>query len=70
MSTRANAASLTQSAKDLSLAWQRTRESWNDAKSLEFDRHYLEPLPGYIGRALSVMDELDALLRKARTDCE
>lgn len=70
MNTRAIAANLSQATKDLSIAWQQTKSSWRDVKSTEFESRYLDPLPGYIVRAGSAIEELDALLRKVKADCE
>ena len=70
MSARVSASNLVQAVKELSIDWQQTREHWRDAKSLEFERQYLEALPQHISRATAVMQEIDALLRKVRADCE
>ena len=70
MNTRAAAANLSQATKELSIAWQQAKSSWRDAKSAEFESRFLEPLPGYIARAGSALEELDALLRKVKADCE
>lgn len=70
MNTRAAAANLTQATKDLSVAWQHTKTSWRDVKSAEFESKFLDPLPGYIVRASTAIEELDALLRKVKADCE
>ena len=70
MSIKASASSLGQCVQDLMVSWNQTRSSWRDAKSLEFERTYLEKLPDHISRANSMIEELDMLLRKVRTDCE
>ncbi len=70
MNTRAAASNLGQATKELSIAWQQTRSSWRDAKSAEFESKFLDPLPGYIARAGTALEELDALLRKVKADCE
>ena len=70
MNVRGSAANLAQSAKDLSLEWQQTQNSWRDVKSREFAEQYLEQLPSYIARAMSAMEELEGVLRKVRKDCE
>jgi len=70
MSARVSASNLVQAVKELSFDWQQTREHWRDVKSLEFERQYLEALPQHITRATAVMQEIDALLRKVRADCE
>ena len=70
MSTRVSGANLLQAVKDLSLHWQQTRESWRDVKSLQFEQTYLDELAPQVTRATAAMEELDALLRKVRKDCE
>ena len=70
MNTRSSAANLVQAAKDLSLAWDQTKEAWRDVKSREFEEHYLEQLPSHIARATAVIEEIDAILRKVKADCE
>lgn len=70
MNTRAAAANLGQATKDLAIAWQQTKASWRDVKSVEFESKFLDPLPGYIARASTALEELDALLRKVKADCE
>lgn len=70
MSTKGSGANLAQAVKDLNNAWQQTKSSWNDVKSQEFERKYIEVLPGHVTQALAVMEELDLLLKKIRRDCE
>ena len=70
MSTKASASILGQGLQDLMVSWNNTRSSWRDAKSLEFERTYLEKLPDNISRANSVIEELDLILRKVKKDCE
>ena len=70
MSTRQSAGNLAQALKELSIEWERTREVWRDVKANEFERKYLDPLPHEVTRAVGVVEELDALLRKVKHDCE
>ena len=70
MNTRTSASNLGQAMKDLSIAWQKARAEWRDPKSLQFDHDYLEALPGQIARATLAIEELDAILRKVKKDCE
>lgn len=70
MSARVGASNLEEAVKELSLHWDRTRNSWRDAKAIEFERTYLEKLPHIVMRAKTIMEEADLLLRKIRTDCE
>lgn len=62
--------SLHQAMKNLLIEWQQTRMDWRDIKSQEFEEKYLEALPHHIARATLVATEINALLRKARSDCE
>ncbi len=70
MNTRASAANLTQAMKNLSVEWQAARAQWRDAKSAEFEEEFLADLPHHASRAAAVIEELDTLLRKVRSDCE
>ncbi|MES2568726.1 MAG: hypothetical protein V4710_01575 [Verrucomicrobiota bacterium] len=70
MSTRVSSSSLAQAAKELSIEWQQTRASWRDIKSQEFEQKYLDALPPHLARTMAVIEEIDALLRKVRHDCE
>ena len=70
MSTRACASNLNQGLRELAVSWQQTKTSWRDAKAVEFEAKYLERLPAQVASVKTVMEELDALLRKVRNDCE
>jgi hypothetical protein len=70
MSIRASAANLGQAAKNLMIEWGHTRAYWRDAKSIEFEKEFLEDLPHHVARAAAVIEELDGILRKVRSDCE
>jgi len=56
--------------KDLVNRWQQTRESWRDDKALEFERQYIEELTSGVDKAMQVIDQLDKLMAKIRSDCE
>jgi hypothetical protein len=70
MSSRVNSANLAEAVKELSIEWQQTKNYWNDIKSHEFEAHYLEKLPGMAAEARKIIEDVDALLRKVRSDCE
>ena len=70
MSTRVNASILGEATKVLQTDWQQTRTTWTDAKSLEFEKIYLDPLPTLVAQAGVAVEELNALLSKVRHDCE
>ncbi len=56
--------------RELSNQWQNTKNSWQDAKSQEFERAYIELLTTNVEKAVTVMDDLEKLLTKIRNDCE
>ncbi len=56
--------------RELSNQWQLTRDSWQDTKSEDFERQYIELLTSNVEKAVTVMEELDKLMTKIRNDCE
>jgi len=56
--------------KELWNQWLQTREYWQDAKSEEFQRRYLEELVSSVDKAVTVIEQLDTLVNKIRKDCE
>lgn len=54
----------------LSIQWQQTKEYWQDAKSLEFERKYVDELMAAVDKAVTVMEQVDKLINKIRSDCE
>ena len=69
MSSEGNA-TLMQALKDLRQHWEETKAHWRDVKTDEFEQKYLERLPGLAARTSTTMDEVAALIRKVRKDCE
>lgn len=70
MSVRISSAGLDDAVKHLNLAWQRTRQDWHDVKSEQFELQFLNKLPVVTSQARNVIEEIDALIRKVRKDCE
>ena len=68
MSSEAEA-SLAAALQNLTVAWQEVRDSWRDAKALEFEERYLKELPSRATQAAAVMAEIDKVLKKARNEC-
>jgi len=56
--------------KELRAQWLDTKSYWKDDKCLEFERKYMEELFASVDRAVTVIEQLDKLLTKIRTDCE
>jgi len=70
MNIRGNGYRLVAITKELDNQWQQTRENWRDAKGLEFQHDYMEELAANVDRALSVIEALDKIITKIRSDCE
>jgi hypothetical protein len=66
----ANGTRLTGITKELWNQWKVTRESWRDAKSLEFERKYLEDLVASVDKTVAIIEQLDKVMTKIRKDCE
>jgi hypothetical protein len=56
--------------RELANQWQLTRDSWQDVKSQDFERQYIELLTSNVEKAITVMDDLDKVMAKIRSDCE
>ena len=54
----------------LLLQWDETKNYWRDAKSDEFERQFLVELSAHVNRATMVLEQLEELLKKVRSDCE
>ena len=70
MSLNSDKARLAALTKDLILKWAQTKESWRDARSEEFERKYMEELKSSVDRAVAVIEQLEKLSTKVRSDCE
>jgi hypothetical protein len=58
------------SARELSLKWKETQNYWRDAKSQEFEHRYLEDLFIRLDKTVVIIEKLDEILKKVRSDCE
>jgi hypothetical protein len=56
--------------KELRAQWLDTKAYWKDAKSQEFERRYMEELLASVDRTVTVIEQLDKLLTKIKSDCE
>ncbi len=70
MSVNAERARLIAISKELALRWAETKNYWRDARSQEFERRYMVELGAHVDRIVTVIEKLDALLAKVRSDCE
>ena len=58
------------STRELSLKWTETKNYWLDAKSREFERQYLVDLFVRVDKTVAIIEKLDEILKKVRSDCE
>ena len=56
--------------KELLLQWEQTKNHWRDARSREFEQRYLQELFISVDKTVTVIEKLDELLKKVRSDCE
>jgi hypothetical protein len=70
MNLNANKSRLASITRELALQWEQTKNYWRDQKSEEFEKKYLQELFLSSDRAGSMIEKLDELLKKVRTDCE
>jgi hypothetical protein len=70
MSLSGNKGRLVGLTRDISLEWAETKNYWRDAKSEEFERRFMSELSVHVNRAVIVLEQMDELLKKVRSDCE
>jgi len=70
MNLAANKSRLAAVTKELALQWEQTKNFWRDQKSEEFEKKYLQELFLYSDKAIVMIEKLDEVLKKVRTDCE
>ncbi len=70
MNLSGNKGRLTGLTRELMFSWDDTKTYWRDAKSDEFERQYVQELSAHINRATLVLEQLEELLKKLRSDCE
>lgn len=61
---------LTGLTRQIILDWAETKARWSDAKSREFDSRFMVELLASVDRTAQVVDKLEILLAKVRSDCE
>ena len=61
---------LTGQTKELRAAWEQTRHYWNDAKSAEFEKRFLDDLFGSVTQTVNHIDTLERILTRIHDDCD
>ena len=57
------------SLKELQIRWDEVRRSWDDVKSRDFEKQFLQPLEPRIRAAMTAMEKMEGILAGARRDC-
>jgi hypothetical protein len=70
MSPSGSKSRLSSVTKQLLLQWEQTKNHWRDARSREFEQRYLQELFISVDKTITVIEKLDELLKKVRSDCE
>jgi hypothetical protein len=70
MNLTGNKGRMTGLTREIMLKWADTKNYWQDAKSREFESRHMVELMGNMDRAIIIVDKLEALLKKVRSDCE
>jgi hypothetical protein len=70
MSLSANRGRLTGAARELSIQWEQTKNYWRDQKRDEFQKKCLDEVFIFANKTVTVLEKLDELLKKIRSDCE
>lgn len=56
--------------RELVLKWDQTKDHWQDSKSQEFEQKYITELVASVDKSVAIVDQLDKLVAKIRSDCE
>jgi hypothetical protein len=70
MNLSGNKGRLTGLTREILLRWEDTKSHWHDARSEEFDRRFMQELFASVNRTILIVEKLDEVLRKVRSDCE
>lgn len=69
MSASTGRAMLADATKQLSLAWARAREQWDDEAARRFEKTYLEPIGPRLRSTQGAMEKLAEATNAARRAC-
>ena len=56
--------------KELQVRWDRAKSTWDDPQSRDFESRHLVPLEPTIRHAVTAMEKMEAILARARRECE
>lgn len=69
MSAEASSRKLHDAMRTLSLRWEQAREHWDDAVARRFHEDYLEEADDAVRAAMSAMNRISDVMRRARSEC-
>lgn len=61
---------LQEATKLLLMHWERCKDEWNDEKTREFERDYIDQLKPRLRSTLAAMDRVSDQASQARRECE
>jgi len=61
---------LTALTKELMAEWADTKQYWRDAKSMEFEKRYLDELESAVTIACANLEPLERVLKQIHNDCD
>ena len=70
MSMSGNKSRLVGLTREISAQWAETKNYWRDAKSQEFEQRYMTELFANVDRTVTILEKLEEVLKKVRSDCE
>lgn len=56
--------------RELLNEWENTKQYWNDAKSAEFEKRFLDDLQSGVNAAVTNIESLERILSKIHDDCD
>jgi hypothetical protein len=70
VSISANGKRIEMLTRELVNQWDQTKHYWMDTKAKEFEHEYIEELLANVETSVTVIEQLDKLVNKVRSDCE
>ncbi|HVA47772.1 MAG TPA: hypothetical protein VNH11_15495 [Pirellulales bacterium] len=65
----AGAGRLQDATKTVRLHWEETKEVWNDARRVDFDTKYMEPIEPQVRMTLDKLRRLSQVFHQACQEC-
>ena len=56
--------------RELLAEWENTKQYWNDSKSAEFEKRFLDELRSGVNAAVTNIESLERILSKIHDDCD